>query len=97
MDKLKDASSNAELIECYNDFQRNTDELLQKASRRQNDLKDPKLRDELAAARATLKRSSAMLLTASKVKKNDNKNFQNHLKLEISHAYVLDGLINIYI
>lgn len=37
------------------------------AARRQAELKDPRLRDDLAAARAILKKNSTMLLTASKV------------------------------
>ena len=32
----------------------------------QNDLKDPRRRDDLASARATLKKNSMMLLTTSK-------------------------------
>ena len=36
------------------------------AARRQQELKDPSLRDDLAAARAVLKKHSMMLLTASK-------------------------------
>lgn len=37
------------------------------AAKRQQELKDPQLRDDLAAARAVLTKNSTMLLTASKV------------------------------
>ena len=47
-------------------FGRNAAELMAQAARRQQELKDPALRDDLAAARAVLKKHSMMLLTASK-------------------------------
>jgi len=47
-------------------FGRNASELMAQAARRQQELKDPSLRDDLAAARAVLKKHSMMLLTASK-------------------------------
>lgn len=47
-------------------FGRNAAELMTQAARRQQELKDPILRDDLAAARAVLKKHSMMLLTASK-------------------------------
>ena len=40
---------------------------MSQAAKRQQELKDPMLRDDLAAARAVLKKHSMMLLTASKV------------------------------
>lgn len=48
-------------------FGRNANELIKQAAKRQQELKDPQLRDDLAAARAILKKHSTMLLTASKV------------------------------
>lgn len=48
-------------------FGRNANELIKQAAKRQLELKDPQLRDDLAAARAVLKKHSTMLLTASKV------------------------------
>ena len=36
------------------------------------DLKDPRQRDDIAAARATLKKNSMMLLTTSKVSGTEN-------------------------
>ena len=39
---------------------------MNQAAKRQYELKDPVLRDDLAAARAVLKKHSMMLLTASK-------------------------------
>lgn len=41
--------------------------MIKQAAKRQQELKDPQLRDDLAAARAVLKKHSTMLLTASKV------------------------------
>lgn len=41
--------------------------MIKQAAKRQQELKDPQLRDDLAAARAILKKHSTMLLTASKV------------------------------
>lgn len=41
---------------------------MSQAAKRQQELKDPQLRDDLAAARAILKKHSTMLLTASKVR-----------------------------
>ena len=41
-------------------------DLMAPAAKRQYELKDPVLRDDLAAARAVLKKHSMMLLTASK-------------------------------
>ncbi|KAI2803188.1 hypothetical protein RDWZM_001318 [Blomia tropicalis] len=67
LDKVKNASSQSELVESFRNFGRNTVELINQAARRQAELKDPKLRDDLAAARAVLKKNCMMLLTASKV------------------------------
>ena len=47
-------------------FGRSAAELLAQAAKRQYELKDPVQRDDLAAARAVLKKHSMMLLTASK-------------------------------
>lgn len=41
-------------------------DLMNQAAKRQYELKDPAMRDDLAAARAVLKKHSMMLLTASK-------------------------------
>lgn len=48
-------------------FGRSATELIQQAAKRQQELTDVQLRDDLAAARAQLKKNSTMLLTASKV------------------------------
>ena len=40
--------------------------MMNQAAKRQYELKDPAMRDDLAAARAVLKKHSMMLLTASK-------------------------------
>ena len=47
-------------------FGRSAEELMTQAAKRQYELKDPVQRDDLAAARAVLKKHSMMLLTASK-------------------------------
>jgi len=67
LDKLRDASSQDELLSNMRQFGRNANELIKQAAKRQQELKDPQLRDDLAAARAILKKHSTMLLTASKV------------------------------
>ncbi|CAG7819895.1 unnamed protein product [Allacma fusca] len=67
LEKLKNASSQGELMDSIRAFGRNAAELMQAAAKRQQELKDPQLRDDLAAARALLKKHSTMLLTASKV------------------------------
>lgn len=56
-------------------FGRNASELMSQAAKRQLELKDTQLRDDLAAARAVLKKHSTMLLTASKVRKIVSFNF----------------------
>uniref|UniRef100_A0A646QDC8 Catenin alpha n=1 Tax=Hemiscolopendra marginata TaxID=943146 RepID=A0A646QDC8_9MYRI len=66
LEKVKNASSQSELIDSFRQFGRNAVELIQQAAKRQAELKDPRLRDDLAAARAVLKKHSMMLLTASK-------------------------------
>ncbi|XP_070852880.1 catenin alpha isoform X1 [Drosophila suzukii] len=67
LNKLKNASSQDELMDNMKQFGRNAGELIKQAAKRQQELKDPQLRDDLAAARAMLKKHSTMLLTASKV------------------------------
>lgn len=67
LNNLRNASSQDELLNNMRQFGRNANELIKQAAKRQNELKDPQLRDDLAAARAVLKKHSTMLLTASKV------------------------------
>ncbi|XP_022254960.1 catenin alpha-like [Limulus polyphemus] len=67
LDKVKNASSQSELIELFRRFGKNTNELIHQAAKRQAELKNPQLQDDLAAARAVLKKNTMMLLTASKV------------------------------
>lgn len=69
LDKVKNSSSQMELMENFKAFGRNASDLMNQAAKRQQELKDPQLRDDLAAARAVLKKHSTMLLTASKVNK----------------------------
>lgn len=67
IEKVKNASSQSELVDNFRLFGKNTSELVNRAAKRQGELKDPRLRDDLASARAVLKKNSMMLLTASKV------------------------------
>jgi len=66
LDHIKNATSQQELNDAFREFGRSMAELTERAARRQADLKDPRRREELAAARATLKKNSMMLLTTSK-------------------------------
>jgi len=63
---LKSVSSQAELLDGMDRFGKSAADLMNQAAKRQYELKDPVLRDDLAAARAVLKKHSMMLLTASK-------------------------------
>ncbi|XP_037295648.1 catenin alpha isoform X1 [Manduca sexta] len=67
LDKLKSASSQSEVMELARQFGVSANELSAAAGKRQKELKEPRMKDELAAARAVLKKHSTMLLTASKV------------------------------
>ena len=74
-------------------FGRNAAELMAQAARRQQELKDPILRDDLAAARAVLKKHSMMLLTASKA-------FVRHPELAAAKAnrdYVLKQVCQVFL
>ncbi|TRY67298.1 hypothetical protein TCAL_02266 [Tigriopus californicus] len=66
IEHLKSVSSQAELIEAMKRFGVSANDLMNQAAKRQYELKDPAMRDNLAAARAVLKKHSMMLLTASK-------------------------------
>lgn len=67
LNNVAGSNSQEELQENYNRLQANAKNLIYHAAKRQNELKDLKLKDDLAAARAILKKNSMMLLTASKV------------------------------
>jgi len=81
LEKVKNASSQAELLDNIKVFGRSASELMSQAAKRQQELKDPQLRDDLAAARAILKKHSTMLLTASKV-----------ILLVINQYFVMDSI-----
>ena len=66
LEYLKTVNSQAELMEGMDRFGKSAADLMNQAAKRQYELKDPVLRDDLAAARAVLKKHSMMLLTASK-------------------------------
>ena len=59
-------------MESARQFGRSASELAAQAAKRQRELKEPRMKDELAAARAVLKKHSTMLLTASKVGHHQN-------------------------
>ncbi len=63
---LKNSSNQDELTHHFKIYGRNIVELTSQAGRRQADLKDTRLKDELAAARATLKKQSMILYSAAK-------------------------------
>ena len=66
LEYLKSVSSQAELMDGMDRFGKSSADLMTQTAKRQYELKDPLLRDDLAAARAVLKKHSMMLLTASK-------------------------------
>ena len=66
LEHLKGVSSQAELMESIKRFGVSAQDLMNQTAKRQYELKDPAMRDNLAAARAVLKKHSMMLLTASK-------------------------------
>jgi catenin alpha len=67
---MKNSSNQDELAQHFKSFGRNIIDLTNLAWKRQLDTRDVKIRDELAAARATLKKSSLKLFTSSKVNFN---------------------------
>lgn len=67
LDQLRKATTANELVDTFRRFGSKTADLINEAAVRQVELKDQRLRDDLAAARAVLKKNSMMLLTASKV------------------------------
>ena len=69
LERFRNATSQQELVEQYQVFNSTIGDLTMKAALRQRELKDPRMRDDLASARAMLKKNSLMLLTASKVER----------------------------
>ncbi|KAL3863765.1 hypothetical protein ACJMK2_005501 [Sinanodonta woodiana] len=66
LERIKNAASQQELMDSFKNFGKSVVDLSERAAQRQADLKDPRRRDDLAAARAMLKKNSMMLLTTSK-------------------------------
>ena len=64
---LKNSSNQDELTHHFKNYGRDIIELTNHAGKRQINIWDTKLRDELASARATLKKHSIKLFTAGKV------------------------------
>lgn len=67
LERLRNAANEREVVETFRAFGKNASHLIHQAARRQVEMKDRRLRDDLAAARAVLKKHSMLLLTASKV------------------------------
>lgn len=63
---IRSVSSEAELMDGIGRFGKSSSNLMSQAAKRQNELKDTSLRDDIAAARAVLKKHSMMLLSTSK-------------------------------
>lgn len=63
---VMNATSQQGLMDSFRTLGKSIGELEEMAAKRQADLKDPRRRDELAAARAMLKKNTMMLLTTSK-------------------------------
>ncbi|XP_033633202.1 catenin alpha-2-like isoform X2 [Asterias rubens] len=63
--KIMRSNNQQDLASSFKTFGKDMVEFNKLLARRQNDLKDPRQRDEMAAARADLKKHSTMLLTAS--------------------------------
>lgn len=66
VERIKGATTQEDVIQSFKEFGKSVIDLVNHAAKRQNDLKDPRRRDDLASARATLKKNSMMLLTTSK-------------------------------
>jgi catenin alpha len=66
LENLRNVNSHDELMVSIGRFNTSAHDLMSQAAKRQYELKDPAMRDELAAARAVLKKHSVMLLTTSK-------------------------------
>lgn len=67
LEHLRETTNQDDLTRCFESYGEHAVDLNERACRRQVDLIDPRRRDEIAAARATLLRINPMLLTASKV------------------------------
>ncbi|XP_072013158.1 catenin alpha-2-like isoform X2 [Amphiura filiformis] len=65
IEKIKKSNNPQDLAAYFKDFGRDMMHFNELSARRQADLKDPRRRDEMAAARADLRKHSTMLLTAS--------------------------------
>lgn len=90
LDRIRNAQNQQDLMNSFGDFGRSLFELNDRAGRRQMDLIDERRRDDLAAARATLKKNSVMLLTTSKI-------FVRHPEIAAARAnrdYVLREVAN---
>jgi len=66
LEQLRGAKKEADLMDSIKALGLSLQDLMIEATKRQHDLKDPAMRENLAAARALLKKHSAMLLATSK-------------------------------
>uniref|UniRef100_A0A8C9W669 Catenin alpha-2 n=1 Tax=Scleropages formosus TaxID=113540 RepID=A0A8C9W669_SCLFO len=65
LEAVKNATNEQDLANRFKEFGREMVKLNYVAARRQQELKDPQCRDEMAAARGALKKNATMLYTAS--------------------------------
>ncbi|KAK1792823.1 hypothetical protein P4O66_012735 [Electrophorus voltai] len=65
LEAVKNATNEQDLASCFKEFGKEMVKLNYVAARRQQELKDPQCRDEMAAARGALKKNATMLYTAS--------------------------------
>ncbi|MFT7807657.1 catenin alpha-2 isoform X1 [Arapaima gigas] len=65
LEAVKNATNEQDLASRFKEFGREMVKLNYVAARRQQELKDPQCRDEMAAARGALKKNATMLYTAS--------------------------------
>jgi len=63
--RVRDAANSDDLDKCYQLFNKDIAQLNQASLARQNDLKDPRRRDELAAARGELKTNGQLLYSST--------------------------------
>lgn len=91
LQRLGQSSTEAELLRNMKEFNKSAEDLLQRTARRQQDVRNPQVRDDLAAARATLVKHSTMILTSSKLQmQNPNlaaaRNNRNYILGEVEGA-----------
>lgn len=67
LDLLKNVSTDPELIEATKQFDENLNKLMIHTTKRQHEIKNNQLRDNIAFARATLKKTTPLMMASSKL------------------------------